>query len=115
MIKITKAGYFYISLTIILGFSAVNTANNLVYIIAAAMLSFMAVSGFFGRSNLRGISVAIDVPEEIYARRPDDRGIVRELEEFLTLPPDPKAYSILRMSSEQAGNIWPSGRYSFMR
>jgi uncharacterized protein (DUF58 family) len=41
-----------------------------VYIIAAAMLSFMAVSGFFGRSNLRGISVAIDVPEEIYARRP---------------------------------------------
>jgi uncharacterized protein (DUF58 family) len=70
VIKITKAGYFYISLTIILGFSAVNTANNLVYIIAAAMLSFMAVSGFFGRGNLRGISIVIDVPEEIYARRP---------------------------------------------
>ena len=70
MIKITKAGYFYIGLTIILGFSAVNTANNLVYIIAAAMLSFMAVSGFFGRGNLRGISVTIDIPEEVYARRP---------------------------------------------
>lgn len=70
MIKITKAGYFYISLTIILGFSAVNTANNLVYIIAAAMLSFMAVSGFFGRGNLRGIRATIDLPDEVYARRP---------------------------------------------
>ncbi len=70
MIKITKAGYFYISLTIILGFSAVNTANNLVYIIASAMLSFMAVSGFFGRGNLRRIHIIIELPEEIYARRP---------------------------------------------
>lgn len=70
MIKITKAGYLYISLTIILGFAAVNTANNLVYIIASAMLSFMAVSGFFGRNNLIGINILIDLPEELYARRP---------------------------------------------
>ena len=70
MIKITKAGYLYITLTIVLGFAAVNTANNLVYIIASALLSFMAVSGFFGKGNLNGIRVQIDLPEEIYARRP---------------------------------------------
>jgi uncharacterized protein (DUF58 family) len=69
VIKITKAGYLYIALTIVLGFAAVNTANNLVYIIAAALLSFMAVSGFFGKGNLNGISIGVDLPEEIYACR----------------------------------------------
>jgi len=48
VIKINKAGYIYILLTILVGFSAVNTANNLVYIIASALLSYMLVSGISG-------------------------------------------------------------------
>jgi tetratricopeptide (TPR) repeat protein len=39
---------------------------------------------------------------EIYAGRRDDEGIVRELEEFLTLHPDSKASAVLRRSLEQA-------------
>jgi uncharacterized protein (DUF58 family) len=67
VIKITKAGWFYILLTIFLGVSGINTGNNLIYLIVAALLGFMAVSGFFGKRNLEKIDLWIDLPEEIYA------------------------------------------------
>ena len=68
VIKITKAGWLYIAVTLFLGFSAVNTGNNLVYLIVAAFLSFMGISGFFGKRNLSGIDVDVELPEEIFAR-----------------------------------------------
>lgn len=68
VIKFTKAGWLYIAVTLFLGFSAVNTANNLVYLIVAAFLSFMGISGFFGRRNLSKINIALQLPDEIYAR-----------------------------------------------
>lgn len=67
MIKINKAGYIYIVLTILIGFSAVNTGNNLVYIIASALLSYMLVSGIFGRKNIYGIDVKLEFPDETFA------------------------------------------------
>ncbi|MCX8022754.1 MAG: DUF58 domain-containing protein [Syntrophorhabdaceae bacterium] len=70
MIKITKAGFLYIGLTIFLGVSAVNTGNNLMYLIVAALLSFMGISGFFGKNNLSKISIDIEFPGEIYANAP---------------------------------------------
>ncbi len=68
VIKITKAGWLYIAATLFLGFSAVNTGNNLVYLIVAAFLSFMGISGFFGKRNLSKIDIDISMPDEIYAR-----------------------------------------------
>ncbi len=67
MIRINKSGYLYIALTVIIGFSAVNTGNNLVYLIASALLSFMLVSGLFGRNNLRNLDVEVVFPEEVFA------------------------------------------------
>lgn len=68
VIKITKAGWLYIVVTLFLGFSAVNTANNLLYLIVAAFLSFMGISGFFGKRNLSKIDIGMEFPEEIYAK-----------------------------------------------
>lgn len=67
VIRITRAGWFYIFLTIFLGVSGINTGNNLIYLIVAAFLSFMGVSGFFGKRNISNIDVRIELPEEIYA------------------------------------------------
>lgn len=67
MIRINKPGYFYIALTILIGFSAVNTANNLLYIVTSALLSYMLISGIFGRTNLRGLELSLDFPEERFA------------------------------------------------
>ena len=68
VITITKAGWFYIAVTLLLGFSAVNTGNNLIYLIVATFLSFMGISGFFGRRNLSDIRITVELPDEIYAR-----------------------------------------------
>ncbi len=70
MIKITKAGWIYIILTIFLGVAAINTGNNLLYLIVSAMLSFMAVSGYFGKKNMSKIDVDIETPFEVYAGTP---------------------------------------------
>jgi uncharacterized protein (DUF58 family) len=67
VIRINKSGYLYIALTVIIGFSAVNTGNNLIYLIASALLSYMLVSGFFGRCNLQKLEVELLFPEEVFA------------------------------------------------
>ncbi len=67
MIKINKAGHLYIVLTIMIGLAAVNTGNNLVYIIASALLSYMLISGIFGRSNIYGVDIMLEFPDEVYA------------------------------------------------
>ncbi len=67
-IEILKAGYLYIILTILLGIAGVNTGNNLIYLIVSAMLSFMGLSGYLGKINLKKLDVDIIFPEEIFAK-----------------------------------------------
>ncbi|WP_083770304.1 DUF58 domain-containing protein [Citrifermentans bemidjiense] len=50
-----------------MGVSAVNTGNNLLFLIVAAMLGFMAVTGVLGWLNLRGLSARVQLPDEVYA------------------------------------------------
>ncbi|MFN3406917.1 MAG: hypothetical protein ACK40E_04220, partial [Caldimicrobium sp.] len=66
-LKVTKAGYIYIVLTIFIGVSAVNTGNNFLYIITSILLSFMWLSGLFARFNLRGLAIEIFASKEAYA------------------------------------------------
>lgn len=69
MIRINRAGLFYIAVTILIGFSAVNTGNNLVYIVTSALLSYMLVSGIFGLRNIRSVDVSLRLPDKAYAGR----------------------------------------------
>jgi uncharacterized protein (DUF58 family) len=50
-----------------MGFAAVNTGNNLLFLVVSSLLGFMAVSGFLGWLNIREIRIALDFPDEIYA------------------------------------------------
>ena len=54
-------------MTLLLGFAAVNTGNNLLYLLVSALLGFMAVSGILGRENLSRLKIRVDLPDEIYA------------------------------------------------
>lgn len=54
-------------MTLILGFAAVNTGNNLLYLIVAALLAFMASTGFAGKRNIEGYQLDLTVPDEVYA------------------------------------------------
>jgi len=54
-------------ITLLLGFGAVNTGNNLLYLMVSALLGFMAVSGLLGHWNLQKLRLCLAPPEEIYA------------------------------------------------
>lgn len=62
-------------MTLLLGFAAVNTGNNLLYLLVSALLGFMAVSGILGRWNLAQLSLRCVPPEEIYDGVPTLLGI----------------------------------------
>lgn len=53
-----------------MGVSAINTGNNLIYLILAVLLGVLAISGFFGKENLTGVRMDIRIPDEIYAGIP---------------------------------------------
>ena len=55
------------ALTLLLGFAAVNTGNNLLFLVVSFLLAFMALTGLLGWLNLRGLEVDIQVPDEIYS------------------------------------------------
>ncbi len=70
MIRITRSGWIYVVLTIAVGFAAVNTANNLIYVITSTLLGFMLISGIAGKANLEAVQVTVSLPDEIYAESP---------------------------------------------
>lgn len=57
-------------MTLLLGFAAVNTGNNLLFLIVSALLGFMATSGVLGWLNIRGIEARLILPREIYCATP---------------------------------------------
>jgi len=75
VIRINRAGYLYIITTVLIGFSAVNTGNNLVFIVTSALMSYMLVSGIFGRKNILGLNAILEFPEEVFAGTESPVGI----------------------------------------
>lgn len=57
-------------LTVLVGAAATNTGNNALYLVLAAMLALLVVSGVSSRQNLRSLDVRCDPPGEIFANRP---------------------------------------------
>ena len=69
-IRITKVGLWYILLSVLVAVAATNTGNNALYLVLAAMLGLLIVSGVVSRRNLQRLSIALAGPGEIFANRP---------------------------------------------
>ena len=54
-------------MTLLLGFSAVNTGNNLLFLVVSGLLAFMSVTGLAGMLNLKGLTPELLPPGEIFA------------------------------------------------
>lgn len=69
-IRITRVGFWFVVFTLLVAIAATNTGNNALYLVLAAMLALLVVSGLVSRSNLRRLEVELDLPEELFAARP---------------------------------------------
>jgi uncharacterized protein (DUF58 family) len=65
----TRAGWIFFALTFGVGFGALNTGNNLLYLVLSLMLAFLVLSGILSESALRGIHVARRLPAELFAEQ----------------------------------------------
>ena len=54
MLRPTRAGWLFFVIIFGVGFAALNTGNNLLYLVLALMLSFLVLSGLLSESALRG-------------------------------------------------------------
>ncbi len=63
----TRAGWCFFLLTFGVGFAALNTGNNLLYLVLSLMLAFLVLSGVLSEAALRGIRVRRRLPRELHA------------------------------------------------
>jgi uncharacterized protein (DUF58 family) len=66
----TRDGWWCLLVVIGLGVAAINTGNNLLYLLVSLLLSLIVVSGVLSEQSMRGLRLEADAPEEIYAGAP---------------------------------------------
>jgi uncharacterized protein (DUF58 family) len=66
----TATGFRFILLTLAVGIAAINTGNNLLYLILAMMLSFIVLSGILSEQTLRNIHPERMLPAHLFAEKP---------------------------------------------
>lgn len=68
--RLTREGIIYLAALGILVLAAVNTGNNLLFILLACALAGILISGVLSRAVLTGIDLKFALPERIFAERP---------------------------------------------
>jgi uncharacterized protein (DUF58 family) len=96
--QVTGTGVAYTVAMGVVGAGAFISANNLLFLIFAAMLSTLLVSGFISRLGIAGLAINLLVPEHISARRKVRAGIrIRNLKKLIP------SFSIHLAGSKESG------------
>lgn len=69
-VKFTKEGLLFVALTLSIGAAAVNTGNNVLYLIFSLMLALIVVSGIISRRVLMGLTPSIEFPHHLFSGSP---------------------------------------------
>ena len=102
----TRAGLFVLGSPLVLGVAAVSATNNLLFMLLAAAMVTVVVSGVLSERNMRGVRVQLRPMEPAYADEP------AALEVVFSRPAGPAsdapAYGLIVRESPQG--IWPPWR-----
>jgi uncharacterized protein (DUF58 family) len=69
-LKLTREGKYFIGITFGVGFAAINTGNNLLYLLLGMLLSLIVVSGVLSEISLRDLTVIRRLPPRAQVGRP---------------------------------------------
>lgn len=84
-LRFTREGKFFFGIALGIGFAAINTGNNLLYLLLGWVLSLILASGVMSEQVLRGLAVTRIPPREIFAGQPFLMGIaLRNLKKRLS-------------------------------
>jgi len=100
--RITFQGWIYFGGLLLVALAALNTGNNLLFLILASLIALLLMSGILSAITLAGIGLRLVLPEHIFAGQPV-RAMVELENEKLTLP----SFS-LRVEAAKAKNAQPA-------
>jgi uncharacterized protein (DUF58 family) len=67
--EVTRVGIIYVVMVLLIGVAALNTGNNLLYMIVAAMLAAILASGVASAVVLHDLELDVHLPEHVFAGR----------------------------------------------
>lgn len=70
VVRLTKIGVSFVVFTVVIGFAAINTGNNALYIGLSFMLGSLLLSGVASKSGLQRLTVEFERVQEAWAGRP---------------------------------------------
>ena len=90
-----------------LGFAAVNTGNNLLYLMISALLGFMAMSGLLGHINLKWVKIRVRCGQDYFAglKAPVTLEVYNPLRWWPLF--------LLQLQLGDAGGLWVEGSSTF--
>lgn len=83
--RVSREGWIYILGIFLVAIAALNTGNNLLFLILASLIAIILMSGILSSITLSGVEMRLELPEHIFAGQPV-RGLVELHNEKLTLP-----------------------------
>jgi uncharacterized protein (DUF58 family) len=108
--EVTRIGVIYVVIVLLIGVAALNTGNNLLYIIVAAMLAAILVSGVASAIVLRDLELQVHLPEHVFARRTTvGRFTLQNRRRWLPS----FSVSVVSSNGETKGIRWDWGRKKF--
>jgi uncharacterized protein (DUF58 family) len=94
--KVTREGIVYLVGVLVVALAALNTGNNLLFMILACLLAGVLISGLLSRLVLSGVDVRLELPEHIFAGRP-----VMAIAELHNTKQTMPSFSVLLVSEEK--------------
>lgn len=69
-LRFTREGRYFVLIAIGVGLAALNTGNNLLYLLLGWLLSMIVASGVLSELSMRGLRVVRHGPAQVFANRP---------------------------------------------
>ena len=69
-LRFTRQGKLLLSVTLMVGFGAVNSGNNLLYLVLGVLLSLIMISGVLSELTLKGLTAIRHDPPRLFAGAP---------------------------------------------
>jgi uncharacterized protein (DUF58 family) len=83
--RLTRDGWIYLGGIVLVSLAAINTGNNLLFLILACLIASILMSGILSSLTLAGVELHLQLPEHIFAGQ-TVRGMVELKNEKQTLP-----------------------------
>src|SRR5271170_3238188 len=83
--RLTRQGWVYLAGIILVALAALNTGNNLLFLILSTLVASILMSGILSSITLSGVELRLELPEHIFAGQ-TVRTVIELRNEKLTLP-----------------------------